>query len=169
MREGSVHYAKHDGIGILKLVGPFSFSLKSSKVLDSFINELLMEDDFENILIDLTETTSIDSTNLGLLAMITRINMDLHGCMATIVTTNDDITETLDGVGFHEVFHIIHDPLNPEADFERLKSEATPSVEQITRIVLNAHRELLDLNEKNQNMFRDVVDMLEAQMEEKNS
>lgn len=163
MDEGTVYYAKHDGIVVLKLVGPFAFSLKASKTLDSFINDLLIHDDFENILIDLTETKNIDSTNLGLLAMITRINMDLHDCMATIVTTNDDVTATLDGVGFGEVFHIIQDPLNPESDFKRIEEECAPSARQISEVVLNAHRELLEINEQNRAQFKDVVDMLELQ------
>lgn len=169
MDRGTVYYAKHDGIVVLKLVGPFSFSLDASKILDSFINELLLKDDFENILIDLSETKSIDSTNLGLLAMITRINMDLHDCMATIVSTNDDITQTLDGVGFHEVFHIIQDPHNPQADFERLEEKCAPSARKMSELVLNAHRELLELNDRNRAMFKDVVEMLESQIDNKES
>lgn len=166
MDEGTVYYAKQDDVVVLKLVGPFAFSLKASKTLDSFINEMLIDDDFDNILIDLTETRNIDSTNLGLLAMITRINMDLHDCMATIISTNDDVTQTLDGVGFREVFHIIQDPHNPEAEFKRLEEECAPSVTQLSKLVLNAHRELFDLNEQNKIKFRDVVELLEQQTSE---
>ena len=166
MDVGTVYYAKHDGIVVLKLVGPFAFCLQASKTLDAFINDLLTNDDFDNILIDLTETKNIDSTNLGLLAMITRINMDLHDCMATIVSTSDNITQTLDGVGFREVFNIIQDPHQPETDFERLEQESAQSSKQMAKVVLNAHRELLELNDQNRAMFKDVVEMLESQAAE---
>ncbi len=165
--ESKVLYAKHDGLVVLKLVGPFAFSLSASKTLDAFINSLLMNDDFDNILVDLTETRNIDSTNLGLLAIITRVCMDLHDRMATIISTNDDITQTLDGVGFREVFQIIHDPHNPAADFERLDEKGVASAKEISKLVLNAHRELLGLNDQNKDMFKDVVSMLELQVGEK--
>ena len=102
MDVGTVYYAKHDGIVVLKLVGPFAFCLQASKTLDAFINDLLTNDDFDNILIDLTETKNIDSTNLGLLAMITRINMDLHEFVCTIGSKSQKIAQTIDGGGFKE-------------------------------------------------------------------
>lgn len=166
MDQGIVYYAKHDGLVVLKLVGPFAFCPSASKTLDAFINRLLLNDDFENILIDMTGTENIDSTNLGLLAIITRVSMDLNDQMATIVSTNDNITQTLDGVGFREVFNIVHDPLDPGAEFKRLGEEGVTSARQISQVVLNAHRELLELNEQNKTMFKDVVKMLELQLGE---
>lgn len=164
MAEGTVFYAKHEGLAVLKLVGAFAFSLGASKTLDAFIDKLFVNDDFDNVLIDLTETENIDSTNLGLLAIITRITMDIHDRKATIISTNDNITDTLDGVGFREVFNIVNDPLDPDAAFEALNETGVDSSKDIAKMVLNAHRELVRLSEENKSMFTDVVEMLELQL-----
>ena len=164
MDKSVVYFAKHDGLVVLKLVGEFAFSLDASKALNAFIDEVLTNEEYENILIDLSETESLDSTNLGLLAILTRITMDLYDRKATIISTDDDINEILDSVGFPEVFHIVHDPHNPDAEWEKLP-EAEATGKELTRVVLNAHRELLDLNDKNKDMFQDVVDLLEREVE----
>ena len=36
----------------------------------------------------------------------------------------------------------------------------------MAKVVLNAHRELLELNDQNRAMFKDVVEMLESQAAE---
>ncbi len=163
MDSGIVYYAKHDSLVVLKLVGQFAFCLEASKSLDAFISKLFMQEDYENVLIDLTETETLDSTNLGLLAIMTRITMDLYDRKATIISTNDDINEILDSVGFSAVFHIVNDPHEPDADLKILDEEG-PSGQELSRVVLNAHKELLELNEKNKDMFKDVVEMLEEQV-----
>lgn len=167
MSDAKVLYAKHNGVVVLKLIGSFSFSLESSKILDAFINELLVNDDFENVLIDLSETNSLDSTHLGLLAMMTRITMELYNRKATIISTNDDVTQTLEGVGFREVFHIVHDPIDPGAELEELEDDSESSENATAKLVLNAHKELMEISEENVDAFKNVVDMLESQISEK--
>ena len=165
MGEGVAYFGKHEGVVVLKLVGRFTFSMRASKSLDAFIDTVLMDEEYENILIDLTETESLDSTSLGLLAILTRLTMDLYDRQATIVSTDPYVNDILDGVGFDEVFHIVHDPQRAETEWESLE-DGEPTKKELSRVVLNAHRELLDLNEKNKDTFKDVVAMLEKQMED---
>lgn len=165
MKEPIVYYAKHEGLVVFKLVGAFSFSQRASKSLDAFIDKLFSNEEYENILIDLTETESLDSTNLGLLAKLTRLTMDLYDKKATIVSTNKDINEILESVGFEQVFNMVTVAPNSEEELEELP-EGRSSERELSHVVLDAHRELLELNEKNQEMFRDVVEMLEEQMKD---
>jgi len=165
MGEGVAYFGKHEGVVVLKLVGRFTFSMRASKSLDTFIDTMLMEEDYDNILIDLTETESLDSTSLGLLAILTRLTMDLYDRQATIVSTDPYVNDILDGVGFAEVFNIVHDPPHTRGELEAL-DEGDPTKKELSRVVLNAHRELLELNEKNKDTFKDVVAMLEKQAED---
>jgi anti-anti-sigma regulatory factor len=60
--------------------------------------------------IDLTETRSIDSTTLGLLAKLS-IPVGKVGLLPTVVTTHEDITRLLQSMGFDQVFNIVDRPM----------------------------------------------------------
>jgi hypothetical protein len=60
--------------------------------------------------IDLTETRSIDSTTLGLLAKLSILSRQKVGLLPTVVTTHEDITRLLQSMGFDQVFNIVDRP-----------------------------------------------------------
>lgn len=157
MSAGNVYYAKQNHCYVLKFVGDIRYT--QGNALDQFLNRLFGQDDFDDMLIDLSETTSIDSTNLGLLAKIANyMHHQLHK-QATVVSLNDDINQTLDGVGFFQVFHICQDPCRcRQAD--QVVPDTNPSKDEITRTVREAHQTLSDLNEHNRLIFRNVLDAL---------
>ncbi len=168
MDAGNVLYANHDGLVVFKFVGEIRYTMgdsyRVSASLDAFLDDLFESKDFENILIDLTETESIDSTNLGLLAKIAQFTERHLGRKPTIISTNEDINAILDSVGFDQVFIIVHDPEIPGVELDSLPEKREPDKE-LARMVLDAHKALIELNDKNRNMFKNVVQLLQSKLD----
>jgi anti-anti-sigma factor len=166
-RRGKILYARYEDIYVLKFIGGIHYgqcwSFDLSKALATFLDRIFDEHDFQNLIVDLTEATSIDSTNLGLLARIAIFMQDEFGRKPTIVSTNPDISATLRTVGFRQIFEIFEKPVGtPEAEAE-LPAEGEHEI-NVQKMLLVAHRTLSALNEQNAERFKDLVETLEDQM-----
>ncbi len=162
MTVGTVLYAKHDNTYILKFVGEIRYTI--SCALDQFLRQLFERCDYNAITIDLTETTSIDSTSLGLLAKIANFTRRRFGRKPSLYSSNTDVNRVLDSMGLDDVFELHCEPCDgscpPEA--ERLEV-SEPDTKDMARTILDAHCALIDLNEKNKVEFRDIVGILRQQ------
>jgi len=161
MNNGKVMHATHDGIHVLRFVGDIRYTLSPS--IDRFLKEIFSGPSPAGFIIDLTETDSIDSTNLGLLARIAKSMQGLDGSRVTILSDRADINSVLTSMAFDEVFDIVtHAPLAAGAEKELARQ--SNDKETLSRTVLEAHRALIELSECNEEMFRDVVTTLEKNM-----
>lgn len=158
---GEVLYARQDRLYVLKFVGAIRYTLSCS--LHQFLDRLFTQQDFDAILIDLTEATCIDSTNLGLLAKIANAMWERNDAKTTIISTNPDIDETLASVGFDRIFTICNDVRNCRPT-DRTVAIAAPSKTDLAQTLFEAHRLLSGLNERNRQMFRSVVEALEHEV-----
>ncbi len=164
MDSGEVFYSKQDHTYILKFVGDIRYTMGSS--LDDFLDRLFTRNDFDNILIDLTETTAIDSTNLGLLAKIANFMRARLGKKTTLVSVNSDINQILDSVGFYEVFSICKDQQSCLVAAQRL-AIANPSDSKLAETLFEAHKILSELNPENREEFKSVVQVLKTKLADK--
>ena len=152
---GRIQFAEQDGTFVLKFIGEVRLTLCSA--LDSTIEKIFSALNFSAIVIDLTETRSIDSTTLGLLAILSRQKI---GLLPTVVTTHEDITRLLQSMGFDQVFNIVDRPIPCPECLSDLPSQ-DQSEEVVKAKVLEAHRILMGLNESNREAFHDLVNALE--------
>lgn len=159
MSTGKIQFAEQDGTFALKFVGEVRLTLSSA--LDATIEKIFAARNFSAIVIDLTETSNIDSTTLGLLAKLSILSRQKVGLLPTLVTTNLDITRLLESMGFDRVFNIVETPV-PCPDCLHEMPAQDVSEEQVKARVLEAHRILMDLNEHNRAAFRDLVTALES-------
>ena len=83
MINGKVLHASHDGIHVLRFVGDIRYTLSPS--IDRYVKQLFSGPPPAGFVIDLTETDSIDSTNLGLLARIANLMKNQNGSRVTIL------------------------------------------------------------------------------------
>ncbi len=158
MTPGKVLVAEQDGIHVLKFVGDVRVTV--GYAIDTLLNAILKGDDFKSVIIDLTETVAIDSTSLGLLAKISIQTKKTYDIVPTILSTNDDITRILMSMGFDQVFLIINESMDSGIELGEFPIQNPP--EHVVREkVLEAHQVLMELNEKNQLIFRDLVVALE--------
>jgi len=109
MSTGRIQFAEQDGTFVLKFVGEVRLTLCSA--LDATIERIFTALNFNAIVIDLTETRSIDSTTLGLLAKLSILSRQKVGLLPTVVTTNPDISRLLQSMGFDQVFNIVDRPI----------------------------------------------------------
>ncbi|KZY53181.1 anti-anti-sigma factor, partial [Oleiphilus sp. HI0061] len=133
--------------------------------IDSAIEAMTSDPEFASIVVDLSETTLIDSTTLGLLARLAIQAKQKSHFLPSIVSTNPDITRVITTMGFESVYLILTEP----ADSSQRLTELAPqdiTEEELRTNVLNAHKVLMNLNEHNREQFKDLVATLEGDVEE---
>lgn len=158
MSTGKIQFAEQDGTFVLKFTGEVRLTLCSA--LDATIEHIFSALNFSSIVIDLTETQSIDSTTLGLLAKLSILSRQRIGLLPMLTTSNPDILRLLDSMGFDQVFNIVETILPCPDCLTDLPPQDQSETEVRSR-VLEAHRVLMGLNESNRNAFRDLVSALE--------
>ena len=154
MSTGRIQFAEMDGTFVLKFIGEIRLTLCSA--LDATIEKIFSSLNFSSIVIDLTESRSIDSTTLGLLAKLSILSRQKVGMLPTLVTTHPDITRLLQSMGFDQVFNIVDTPPPCPECLADLPSQ-DQSEEVVKAKVLEAHRILMSLNESNREAFHDLV------------
>ena len=161
MDRGRYFYAEKDDITYIKMVGNLKYTTSSG--FDHFVDGL-MERGFKNVVIDLSEATYIDSTNLGLIAKIAgraRHNANMH---VTIVSPNEDINEILRSVRFNKLFTIVEDMKGVD-DLKEIPDEEHDKKEDL-QMLIKAHKALMDIDEENRPQFKDVVELLENEVKD---
>lgn len=158
MSTGKIQFAEQNGTFVLKFVGEVRLTLCSA--LDATIERIFGAHNFSSIIIDLTETSSIDSTTLGLLAKLSILSRQKIGLLPTLVSTNADISRLLASMGFEQVFNVVSTPLPCPECLRDLPAQDL-SEELVKAKVLEAHRILMGLNEHNREAFSDLVTALE--------
>lgn len=161
MTEGQVLHGEHEGVHVLRYVGEIRYPLAAS--LDRFIRDLFEQTPPRGILVDLTEAELIDSTNLGLLARVANQMGQRALPRVTIICDREDINEVLLSMGFDRVFNLLACPSPGAPDVPcQPVPDARFDDNTINETVLDAHRTLMGMNERNRGMFRDVVSLLEG-------
>jgi anti-anti-sigma factor len=159
MREGSIFFAREGDSYVLKFVGEVRLTLCTT--LDRHLEQVLVGGGVRHILVDLTETDSIDSTSLGLIAKLAvgagRLSLEAP----TLVSTNEDVTRILFTMGFERIFLLLDTMPTSLVDLKRLpfvqESEAA-----VRDRIIEAHKVLMSLNESNRDAFVDLVSTLEC-------
>jgi anti-anti-sigma factor len=157
--DGRILVAHHDGVYLMKFVGDVRVTL--CVTVDSFLDSMFHDKNFNSVVVDLSRTEGIDSTSLGILAKLSIQAQDRYGFVPTLVSTNADITRLLKSMGFEDVFNIVEEPIKAEDQLGELPTRIT-SEEDLRQRVLEAHRILMSLNDTNRETFQDLVETLEA-------
>lgn len=168
MAEGRIDFAIHDVFLVLKFVGEIRYTMGGVfggvSALNAFLHKTLSDNSIHEVILDLTEAESIDSTNLGIMAKVTRYTREHCGHQAVIISTNHDINILLDSVGFGQVFTIVTETEVSGSGLKPLP-EHHGDQKEFARLVLDAHRELAALNEQNRDAFKSVISALEGEVE----
>jgi anti-anti-sigma regulatory factor len=131
--------------------------------LGHFVESLIAQEAPRQLAIDLTETTLIDSTNLGQLA---RIAIKMKACSShrvTLISNRKDINIVLTSMGFDDIFEIIDDPDGYRDNASGTIETPESSQDELAQVILAAHRSLMQISEDNHDQFKDMVDLLEME------
>ena len=155
-----VLYAERSGYHVLKFVGDVRLSL--SPMISGFLSQMQDTDDCLGVVVDLSETETIDSTALGLIAKLGIVCRDSFAQTLSIVSPKSDITRLLESMSMQEVAIITSQPLTDSAGFEELPEQVVSETHLLNE-VLEAHRTLMGLATDNEEKFRDLVSKLQEE------
>jgi anti-anti-sigma factor len=159
MTEGHILYADQDNVHVLRYIGDIRHPL--APAVGAFVNDLVKRMNGDHLVVDLSETEAIDSTNLGEIARIAELLQHKGGRRAAIISTRPPISEVLYSMAFDEVFDVCTEPLLGFHAAPIPTVDATP--EASLEIILDAHRRLMRLSENNRKQFCEVVELIEQQ------
>ena len=175
--DGEILYAHEDGVCVLKLVGDIRYTTgtaaRVSRAFDAFLDRLLTDargERLRHVLVDMSETVSIDSTNLGLLARLVSLDGGPGASEArpVILACRPDITRVLESMGFDRVFRMVGTTDEALPAEETAPTPVNALVGGGTRdtltVILQAHRRLMAMNTSNARVFADAVALLEAEV-----
>lgn len=157
MNSGKILVAEYKHMPVLKLVGDVRVLMSST--IDNYFSSLYSKAILEAMIVDLTETTGIDSTALGLLAKMAIQLRNRFNVKPSIISTNPDITKILKGMSFDIIFDIVEEPLDAETNFGELNHISEPE-DVIKQKVIVAHQALMTLSDDNKLEFQDLVSAL---------
>jgi len=171
-----------DNAAIVKIKGRANFTTSIS--FKRLIAEL-RERGLDNILLDLSDCVTMDSTFLGVLAGAAvklsegrngAINGAAHragisACELRLLNPNQRVADLLDNLGVSELFRTVHCEVpEPSGQYSAGDDcEPEPSREEITRACLEAHQVLMAINPKNIPKFKDVAQFLSEDLKRLNS
>jgi len=158
VQPGKILVSHHDEAYLIKLVGDVRVTLCTS--LNNYIEAIFKDGHVTEVVADMLETEAVDSTTLGLLAKMALYCEEHYHVTPTIFCNDESIYQVLTVMGLDEIFNIIQGPHNDDEDYEELIGIES-DVEEIRNRVLEAHRLLSLLNDRNQREFVDLIRALE--------
>ncbi|MEB3755149.1 anti-anti-sigma factor GigB [Acinetobacter sp. MD2(2019)] len=162
MSTGHVEYTSLDGTYFFKIIG--EVRAQSCISLDKLLSKIEQQHDVVGAVVDLTQTTFIDSTILGILAKLGIKLKQAHNIQAVMLSTNPDITTLANSMGLGQVFIILD--CGDSVVCSHMLSDENATQHQMLKTVLDAHKTLMKLNESNQNIFEPLVKQLEKQQDQ---
>ncbi|MFD2189550.1 STAS domain-containing protein [Pistricoccus aurantiacus] len=163
--DGRLKAAFESGVFVLKLCGDVRLTLCAT--LDNQAQRLADIPGLEAVMIDLRETTNVDSTALGFLAKVALAVKGRLRQSPTIVVNNPDVRRMLDVMGFEKFFTLVEAPLvelDALAELPLAKADVEAEEEELKQRILEAHRILMRINDHNREQFQPLVELLEEQL-----
>jgi len=159
MEINEILFTFQKNICFIKFVGETRYD--DCGMLNSFVNKTISENKCENFLFDLTESTYIDSTTLGIIARTGNYVVNKGQHKPIIFSTNNDINIVLNAMGFEDAFVIINDKVK-DIKFDSMNKKELNNKEK-SEMLLSAHKTLSEMNEKNFETFKNVVKYMEEE------
>ena len=168
MQNGELFISSRNGVYRIRVIGRATF--ECAPALRSMAGTLNQET-FRQVRIDLAGCTWMDSTFMGILAMI-GLRAKKISAEAFIVNADAQNENLLCGLGLRKVFQFTEEKTGPEETTAENAASATAPVGQNGAIdhaktVLAAHETLMDVDEDNVRKFRNVVSMVKREIQQK--
>jgi anti-anti-sigma factor len=160
MSTGKILAADYKHMAMLKFVGEVRVVM--STTLDNYFTGLYRRGILDAMLVDMSETRSIDSTALGLLAKMAIQLRNRFNVMPTIVSPNPDITRILKSMSLDLICKIVSNVPRQQTQYQELKVQ-TESEAGVRDKVIDAHLTLMTMSEQNRLEFQDLVSALKQQ------
>ncbi len=141
---------------------------RASYLTSAPVNQLftrLLDQGRRFFLVDFRNCTGMDSTFLGILAgTAIRIRRETPEGRLDLCNLSERNFELVRNLGLHRILNVIHEPTDaPSVESSSLESLGSDSVS--SKMMLEAHRNLLEADADNAGKFEDVIEFLEKDIE----
>ncbi|WP_102794789.1 STAS domain-containing protein [Bowmanella denitrificans] len=160
MNKEHVLFACQAGVCVFKFVG----DLRHTDVqgMDSYVQSLFKPLKRCNaVSVDLSQTRYMDSTCLGLLAMIAKYSIAADSGKPALVCNNEDMLQLLRSMCLDQVFVMVKRS-REQLNFQGLEGDTSDDMQ--ARLIYQAHKALSDLSDSNKAMFQPVVDLMAEEL-----
>jgi anti-anti-sigma factor len=141
-------------------------TMKNVSPLKEFIRHLELEQ-YTTIIINLQHTRYLDSTSFGVIASLAVQFYKKYNRKIWLINLSVDIQEQVIQFGFLQIAEI---QSLDGIDMDQLKLMPLEGGHEIIdgRDILEAHRSLIELNQKNKEIFQRVIELLSGEIENPN-
>lgn len=165
MAEAHVLAAENDAQAFIQVQGRATF--KVAPLLRQYGLELL-DRGVCRIVLDLAECDGMDSTFMGVIAMV-GLGARKANTQVVLVNTGSHNRKLLDDLGVSRVLMFARSdaPAGGAEDLREVQTDDSADGELSGEVVLEAHEVLMDLDAENVPKFRDVVELLHREIDER--
>ncbi|KOR30986.1 hypothetical protein TI04_03205 [Achromatium sp. WMS2] len=161
MDDGSVFYAYRDQVWFIKLVGAACHPL--GPTLNNLVDKALSTPESKNFVVDISATTSIDSTCLGILSRIATRPKPANTPKPVIITGGGDIDRAVRVVRFDLLFDVVKSTDTPIVTGTKAIPALVADQTEKLKLLLDAHKNLCAIDATTHAEFKDVVKILESE------
>lgn len=147
-----------EAVAVVRGKGTFQVS----QPLKSFGMEAA-ERGLHHLLIDLEQCSTMDSTFMGVLAMIARLGRK-KAMRVKLLNTGGKALKQLRGLGIARMFDFDHRHVSKEG-LEPITGAGPPTPLQLGRTTLQAHEALVEGNPENETRFRGVIEAIRGDLD----
>lgn len=161
----TIQYGQQESLFCVRLQGKLTHCIGNEL---SVVQRLIESDQrIECVVINAVKVSYLDSTCLGILAKIARCMIERQCPQPNLVVVNEDLELILMSIGFDTIFAITKTPVHKMIGTHPLGHTFPDTCLSKDEQILDAHRELIELSERNRAEFSDLVEMLEIEIEAK--
>ncbi len=158
--ENRIFYAEDDGNYYLRFLGDVRVTF--CVTLSSYLDRLFITENIESVVVDLLSAKAVDSTTLGLLAKMALFLHNKRNLQPLLLVEDPSMIRLLGSMGIDEIFSFVSElPENVEQVKELPFASADNDEARLK--VIEAHKILMGMNNKNMNAFSDLVKSLEGE------
>ena len=158
------HYQVHDSpsVSVLQVLTKASFT--NCEPVRNFFDRKF-EEGQRSFIVDFAKCGSVDSTFLGILVRLALNlrNAEEPGKLVLVNLTGRNL-ETVKNLGIHRIAEISSNSIENSEQLETVGNNSENET-ACAETIYQAHKTLMNLNEKNHRMFCDVVSFLELEAE----
>ena len=162
MADGKVLYSEANGRLFIRMIGEIRYTIGGG--FQALLRKYLRDDGgIEDALVDLNDASYVDSTNLGLLAQIARYMIKRFNRKPALLCSNKEIYLLLETMGFDEVFTVVQSMETNPPELREV-GKVPQDAQDKARMMLDAHRALVEMNAHNAAVFKNVVELFEKEL-----
>lgn len=162
MPNGRVLYSQDGRLHMLRYVGEIRYPVVAS--IDRLVKTLLEDNAIDDLVVDLTETDSIDSTNLGELARLAQSMRERGSRRPVIISPQLAISQLLRSMSLDEVFDLTAD--GTVSGGVEIPPGPNATMKELSTLMIVAHKSLANMGERNRRKFCDVIALMEKELDE---